>query len=615
MSVASSDISGTGWRSTAQRTAAIVSRGIETVLGTAGALILAVLLALVTLSVTLRYVFSTGLTGSDELAVWLNVAMIAVGAPLALHSGLAMRLDLLHRVLPPAGRAAFDVAADTITMLSGLVIGFGSLGIIGMIGGTSPALGLPEWMRFAFFVPSGLLIVAQVVLRQIADGRLALTVASGLLTGLIWFAAPGLYINTGLPPSIITGLIALIGILVAAPLPHAFLLAAWLAISFGSTLPEPALVNNAIGGMSKFLLLAIPFFLLAGTLLTESGIAARLVRFASALVGHWRGGLAQTTLITSMLFSGASGSSIANAAFGTTTFHPELVRRGYSPERAGAIVAATSVLDNVIPPSIAFLILAAATNLSVGRLLVGGVFAGLVMTLFLGIAFRVTAHEKFSAAKAPGAEIRAAAIAAMPAFGLGLIVVLGIRFGIVTTTEAAAVAALYTLGLGLWRRLGAGRIFGAFRQSAAEAAAIGMLIGTAGPFAFMLAVDNISGQIAAAATAFGSGPGMVLLAACIILLIVGLFLDIGAAILLFGPLLLPVVSQAGIDPIAFGVILVVNLMIGGLTPPVGILVFVVSGISRVPAQALFRAGLPYLVALLGALALLCLVAILFPPFF
>ncbi|MCL4068035.1 TRAP transporter large permease subunit [Pseudomonas sp. GX19020] len=584
-------------------------------LGGLGALVLAILLVLVTVTVVLRYFFSTGFSGAGELAVWLNLALIALGAPLALNSGLAMRLDLLPRALPPPGQRVTEMIADAITMLSGLVIAFGTAGIIRQIGGISPELGLPEWLRVALFVPSGLFILAQIALARLGRGDYAGLGAVVFLVAAVWLAAHHLSFQIGLPPSLLTALIAGFGILVAAPLPHAFLLAAWLAIPFGSMLNEPALVNTTLAGMSKFLLLAIPFFLLAGTLLTASGIAGRLVRFATALVGHWRGGLAQTTLMTSVLFSGASGSSVANAAFSATTFHPELVRRGYSPERAGAIVASTSVLDNVIPPSIAFLILAAATNLSVGRLMVGGIFGGLIMALFLAIAMRATARPGDQLPRASLAEVKASAIAAMPAFGLGLIVVVGIRFGVVTTTEAAGVAALYTLGLALWRRMGPASIFEAFRQTAAEAAAIGLLIGTAGPFAFLLAVDDISGTIANFATVLGNGPGMVLLACCTILLLVGLFLDIGAAILLFGPLMLPVVSAAGVDPVAFGVILVVNLMIGGLTPPVGMLVFVVSGITRVPAPALFAAGLPYLIALIGSLTLLCLCAVFLPTFF
>ena len=149
--------------------------------------------------------------------------------------------------------------------------------------------------------------------------------------------------------------------------PIHYLVGVSLAVPFGALLPEPALVQNTVVGVSKFLLLAIPFFLLAGGLLTEGGLADRLVRFAATLVGHMRGGLAQTALVSSAMFSGASGSSVANAAFGAKVMVPALVSHGYGLPRAAAIVAATAMLDNIIPPSIAFLILATATNLSVGR--------------------------------------------------------------------------------------------------------------------------------------------------------------------------------------------------------------------------------------------------------
>src|SRR5690606_33102760 len=166
-----------------------------------------------------------------------------------------------------------------------------------------------------------------------------------------------------------------------------------------------------------YLLLAIPFFLVAGTLLTASGVADQFVRFAAALVGHRRGGLAQTTLLSRVLLSGASGSSVANAAFGATTFQPDLAKRGYPPAQAGAIVAATSVLDNVIPPSIAFLILAAATNLSVGKLLVGGALAGAVMAACLAVAFHLTTEECQARIPASAQERLQALIAAVPALG------------------------------------------------------------------------------------------------------------------------------------------------------------------------------------------------------
>lgn len=587
-----------------------ILKPLESVLGLLAAFLLTALLGTVLLSVGLRYFFNIGVIGAEDLGIWLHVALISAGAPLSFGGALAMRFDVVSRLLPPRPAQAMQVLADVFSVTAGLVLMFGGAGIMTMLGATSPTLGLPEWVRFGFLGAGGGLVLAVLLLRRARDGQ-GLGVLVSLVLGVaVYLGVPGIDVDTDLPASLFLALAAALGLLLAVPLAHSFLAAAYVAIAFGSSLPEAAIVSTTVSGMSKFLLLAIPFFLLVGGLLTASGVATRLVRFAASLVGHRRAGLAQTTLLTSVLFSGASGSSVANAAFGASTFQPELVRHGYRPAQAGAIIAATSVLDNVIPPSIAFLILAAATNLSVGSLLVGGFFAGGLMAICLAIAIHLTVHEQSTRQKATGAERRQAAIAAIPAFGLGVIVVVGIRAGIVTTTEAAALAAFYTLFLAIRSKPGFRPLFATFRQAASEAAAIGLLIGTAGPFAFLLAVDDIAGLVTGAVTAFGGSALAVILLSNLVLLVVGLVLDIGAAILLFGPILLPAAIAAGIDPIHFGVILVVNLMIHGLTPPIGMLIFVVSGVTRIPAGSLFVAVLPYLAALLVSLAMLCAWAIL-----
>ncbi|MDR6815745.1 tripartite ATP-independent transporter DctM subunit [Neorhizobium sp. 2083] len=587
-----------------------VLKGVETVLGVVAALILAVLLTVVLVSVCLRYFFNTGFIGAEDLGIWLHVALISVGAPLSLNSALAMRLDVFVRLLPARVLPATHMLADVFTVLAALILLFGGSEIMAMLGGTSPTLGVPEWIRFGFLGAGGVLILLVLLLQRIAEGRALPVLISLGLGAALYFGIPKIFVDSELPPSLFLALVAAFGLVLAAPLAHAFLAAAYVAIAFGSSLPEPAIVSSTVTGMSKFLLLAIPFFLLAGGLLTASGVANQLVRFAASMVGHRRAGLAQTTLLTSVLFSGASGSSVANAAFGASTFQPELVKHGYPPAQAGAIIAATSVLDNVIPPSIAFLILATATNLSVGSLLVGGFFAGGLMAICLAVAIHLSIREQVALPRASGRERRQAAISAIPAFGLGIIVVVGIRIGIVTTTEAAALAAFYTIILAIWGRIGAGSLLASFRQAATESAAIGLLIGTAGPFAFLLAVDNVSGLVSDFVTVLGGSALAVIILSNLILLVVGLVLDIGAAILLFGPILLPAAVAAGIDPIHFGVIIVVNLMIHGLTPPLGMLIFVVSGVTRIPATALFRAVVPYLLALLVSLAILCAWAII-----
>ena len=589
------------------RTLASVLDAVSGALQWLGAVILAVLFLLVMTSVTLRYVFGSGLIWSEELAIWLNILLVAVGAPVAITGPLAMRLDVVVQFLPLSMQKIARVIADGIAIDAGLILVFGGADVVAAIGGTSTVLGLPEWLRFAAIAGGGGLMVIMLLGRGLVQDGIARTLLVFAVGTALYLAAHHLQAVALSAPSLAAGLVAATGLLLGAPLPHTLLVGVSLAAPFGALLPEPALVQNTVVGISKFLLLAIPFFLLAGGLLTVGGLAERLVRFAATLVGHMRGGLAQTTLVSSVMFSGASGSSIANAAFGAKVMVPALVTHGYPLPRAAAIVASTALLDNIIPPSIAFLILATATNLSVGSLLLGGFVAGGVLALALGIGLYLTSRgEKPMRDRASGPERARAFISSLPAIGLGVIVVIGIRFGIVTTTEASALAVAYALVVCLaMGSINLRSMAEAFRQSAGEAAAIGLLIGTAAPFAFLLAVDRVSDLVTSMVTALGGGAFAVMLLANVVLLVAGLVLDIGAAILLLAPLLLPAAISAGIDPIQFGVILVVNLMIHGLTPPLGILVYVASGVSGARPAQVFREAIPLLLSLLAALAVLC----------
>lgn len=597
-------------RSRASIHAARMALRVEQVLSAGAGLLLALLLLLVLVTVGLRYGARTGFAGTEEAALWLFLALICLGLPLSLQGPFSLRLDILTRLLPHEGRRIARLCADGTSAAAGCLLLTGGAEAAAALRSVSPALGLPEHVRFWCLAAGGALLLAMLLLVRIGEGRGflgLLSVAAGAALALL---LPQADLGSSMP-SAVAGIAAGAALLLGAPLAHCLLAGVMFAIPSGSGLSEPAIVSTAASGMSRFLLLAIPFFLLCGGMLTLSGAGERLVRLAQTLVGHRRAGLAQTALLTSVFFSGASGSSVANAAFGASTFHPHLVSHGYPPERSAAIIAATSVLDNVIPPSIAFLLLAAATDISAGRLLIGGAYAGLLMAACLAVAIRLANGDSNRSARATGAERSRALLAAVPALGLVVVVLGGIRFGIVTPTEAAAVAAGYALLLALATRPTCGGLASIFRQAGVEAAAIGLLIGAAAPFAFLLAVDGVAGTVLDLAGSLAEAPWQVLLLCNLVLLAAGLVLDTGAAILLLGPILLPVAVGAGIDPVLFGVIAVVNLMLGGLTPPVGMLVFVVSGTTGVPVGALFRAVIPYLVALLCALLVLCLLALFF----
>ncbi len=577
---------------------------LQRTLGGACGAVLALMLAAVTATTLQRYLLGSGFLGIEEAMVWLLLLLACLGFPMIADGALAMRIELFAHGRKSRWAAVRETLAEAFTLAACGVLAIAGTKAALEVGGHSAVLGLGEWMRPAALGLAGAAGIAMRMLVLAGARRMRLLLAAGTVAALMLMPVAGGLSSSLLSPSLAALIVIGIGILVGAPLVHAFVLAGYAALAFGSMLVEPALALSLLGGIGRYLLLAIPFFLLAGGLLTISGAAGDLVRFAAAMVGRRRAGLGQTVLLTSVLFSGVSGSSIANAAFSSKTFMKPLTAAGYTPERAGAIIASTAVLDNIIPPSIAFLILAAATNLPVGPLLTGGLFAGLALAAALAAAIHFRAVIEAPTASEPQASRARLALRAVPVFGLGLIVVAGIRFGIVSPTEAAALAAAYTLVLALCGRNSRASIFATLQQAGVETAAITMLIGAATPLAFLLAIDGIGPWATGLARSFGENPFMVMIAANLILLGVGLVLDIGAAILLFSPILLPVAAAVGIDPVAFGVVVVVNLMIGGLTPPVGILVQVTSAATGVPATRLFSATRPYLAALL--LALLCI---------
>jgi tripartite ATP-independent transporter DctM subunit len=594
------------------RAAAFAETWLDRLVAGLAATLLVLLLGVVIGATGARYLFGTGFVASEDLGIWLHGALVFLGLPLCATGPLAMRLDLLTDRLAGRAKACAEIGAEIVVVAAALVLISGASTVASLIGGVSPTLDVPEAWRFWPVIGGGCLAVLRGVLRGLAIGRAPATIVLILVA-----AAALLAVSHQSPlvpvawPSLVAAAVACLALLVGAPLAHSLILGLALAVPFGARLPEAAIVQQTVSGIGKFLLLAIPFFLLAGMLMNIGGLAGRLVRFASALVGHRRGGMAQATLLTNLMFSGVSGSSIADAAFGAKVLAPALVADGVARDKAAAIVAATAVLPNIVPPSVAFLLLASATNLSVGGLFTGGLVAGLILAAAMAAALHVDAGP----ARRPAAdrrERRRAFFGALPVFGLALVVFLGIRLGIATPTEAASVAALYALVAALAAEDGRRATLAAFLRAGRETAAIGLLVASSAPLVFLLAVDGLPQALADLTTAFGGGPLMVMLVANLILLAVGGPLDVGPGILLFAPLLLPAVIAAGIDPIHFGVILTVNLMIGGLTPPVGVLVFVVAGIGGLSNAAVFRAVLPLTLVLIAALSAMALAAAVLP---
>lgn len=595
------------------RLAARVLATLDRVVGALATLALAALIAIVFANVVGRYFFGRSLVWAEEAGIWLFVSIVFLGLPLAQRAGLHLSLTLLVAALPPRPRRAAALLADAVQVFVTLMLLFAGLEIMRRIGGTSPALLLPVWLKFLFLPLGCAASLLCVALGGLERGRAPWRGPLALLLGaLLWLLVQGLPPGVltaalpGVPASLVMGLAFLAALALGVPVAFALLFGVFLAGLGSGLLPPAAAAQTLVNGVGRFLLLAIPFFLAAGALMNAGGLTRRLLDFAFALVGHLRGGHAQVSVVSSLLYGGVSGSSYAEAALSAKLLVPQMLRHGYGAPFACAVTAASAVLPNLVPPSIALLILAAAANLSVGALWLAAVGPALLVAACLMLAVRLLAGRQRAAAPRAGAgEIARCGLHALPVLALALLVVAGLRFGVVTPTEAGVLAVAYALvlGLGVYREYGLRGLAAALRRAALEAALVGLLIGAAAPFAFVLAAEQLPQAAVAALGGLAENPLLLLLLINLALLLFGMILDIGAAILILTPLLLPLAVAAGVDPVHFGVVVVVNLMLGGLTPPVGMLAFVAASVSGTPVHAVFRALLPFLGFLLLALLL------------
>lgn len=398
--------------------------------------------------------------------------------------------------------------------------------------------------------------------------------------------------------------------LTALGVPVAFTLCLSVAAVLVFFMGKPLVMVTQImySGIDSFSFMAVPFFMLAGSFMSAGGVTARLVSFSQSLVGSFRGGLAQTVSVSGCFFAAISGSSAATTAALGTTMINEMEKKGYSREWATGVVASSGVVGIVIPPSITMVVYGVIADCSIGDLFVAGFIPGIMM----GLSMMVVSWYKARKAGIP-AEGRFSLIGVGKAFKESffalmtpVIIIGGIYGGVFTPTEAAAVAAVYGIfvGMFIYKELKLVDFPKIIFQAVMGTTMIMLLVGAANVFGWLLTNLQIPHRIGEFVVSITSSPIMFLMALNVLLLIAGTMVNASAAIVILTPIFLPVAVTLGIDPIFFGVLMIVNLAIGCITPPVGLDLFVASAISKVPIERVMIASLPYLYALLVTLVIL-----------
>jgi tripartite ATP-independent transporter DctM subunit len=599
-----------------------INRGLATALEWLLAPALLVMSITLLLQVYFRYIAQSPLPWSEELSRYLLVWLTFGGGALAYQRSAHVSLSLLPDWLKPRPRAALQAfIAASVLLFALTLMCSGYQFMLRNHAQLSPAMRLPMSLPNAA-LPLGGLLLALFALEQLWQA-LRQRPALGLLLPLLglWsllaavVAARGFGLEFAaelatwtsyfsIPLLIATVFLALL--ILGVPIAFVIALTALIALlAAGSRLV--LLPSRMFAGTDSFPLLAVPLFVLAGALMSTGGITTRLVEFAQALVGWIRGGLALVNIQASMFFAGISGSAVADASAVGGVMIPAMEKQGYDKDFSAAVTAASSTVGPIIPPSIPLILYGILAQVSIGALFIAGIIPGLLLGLGMMLLTYVIAKRRGYAAQAWAGwrQLWRSFRQAFWALLTPVIILGGILSGVFTPTEASAVAVGYAFIAGtlIYRELKLRMLPKLLIDSVVITALIMLVIAAAQVLAFVFARQRIPELVGTLLLSISDSLWVLLPLVNILLLIVGTFLETTAALIIFIPILVPVMASVGVDPLWFGIIMVLNLVIGMVTPPVGVVLFVTSGIARLRFERLVMAIWPYIVVMLIVLAL------------
>lgn len=394
------------------------------------------------------------------------------------------------------------------------------------------------------------------------------------------------------------------------PIAFALILSGVALMMYMDIFDAQIVAQNVLNGADSFPLMAVPFFLLAGEVMNTGGLSKRIVNLAMAMVGHIRGGLGFVAIFAACILSSLSGSAVADAAALGALLFPMMIKSGHDPARTGGLLASASIIGPIIPPSIGFILYGVIGGVSITKLFLAGIVPGLLIALALCITWLIVARkEQFELPRRQSGEVRLKAfLDSIWALMLPVIIIVGLKFGVFTPTEAGVVAAVYSLFVSMvvYRELPPSRLFEVFVAAAKITAVVMFLVACAAVSAWLITVADVPGDLVKLIEPLMDNQTLLLIAIMVLVVVVGTAMDMTPTILVMTPVLMPIIKQAGIDPVYFGVLFIINNSIGLITPPVGTVLNVICGVSKLSMEDLMKGVMPFMIAELIVLFLLVL---------